>query len=177
MVYMTLRSVYLSSSGLAEQSFCVITCDWHNTHCSTLLLYVLINDFLKANFNLIFVSSPKKKKKKLQSWSFLFFMLPPPFFQMCIVKSPFNMFPVGSEYIKMHFHLQGEKRRPPSQNFILISHPETSGSHSDKWRLTIHASSPSKLGKCFHWFLNIFELLFSTAFQVYLICLWVWIWI
>ena len=62
MVYMTLRSVYLSFSALAEQSFCVITCDWHNTHCSILLLYVLINDFLKGNFNLIFVPSPKKKK-------------------------------------------------------------------------------------------------------------------
>ena len=173
MVYMTLRSVYLSFSALAEQSFCVITCDWHNTHCSILLLYVLINDFLKGNFNLIFVPSPKKKKKRPRSWSFLFFMLPPPFFQMCIVKGPFNMSLIGSEYIKMCFYLHGEK----SQNFILISHPETSGSHSDKWTSTIHASSLSKLGKCFHWFLNIFELLFSTAFQVYLICLWVWIWI
>ena len=65
MVYMTLRSVYLSFSGLAEQSFCVITCDWHNTHCSILLLYVLINDFLKGNSNLIFVPSSKKKKKAL----------------------------------------------------------------------------------------------------------------
>ena len=27
MVYMTLSSVYLKFSGLAEQSFCVITCD------------------------------------------------------------------------------------------------------------------------------------------------------
>ena len=169
MVYMTLRSVYLHFSGLAEQSFCVITCDWHNTH-STLLLYGLINDFLKANFNLIFVPSPKKKKKKPQTWSFLFF-------QMCIVKGPFNMSLIGSEYIKMHFYLHGEKIRQSSQNFILISHPETSGSHSDKWTSTIHASSLSKLGKCFHWFLNIFELLFPTAFQVYLICLWVWIWI
>lgn len=94
---------------LAKQSFCMITCDWLNTYCSTLFLYVL-RIFLKHIMISSLFAHQKKKKKKYLDLKTSFFMLLPHFSQMCILKSPFSILLLWSEYMKMLFFICMERR-------------------------------------------------------------------